>query len=466
MSSTPTTRPAERPAARRRRTRAWPTRCGSRDARAGELDDDPSARVDDLAGAAQQGDRVAADADVAVGQQRGVPAALAGQLVVDVAQDRRATALARLPTASSTTSMPSATWPVRASAAVSRPGPQPMSRVGALAEASRAWSSASASSVHCDMGSTRGSGSRPTTAQGSPCEGLGEDDREASTLDGGLEVGLEVGRRSSGYRRSQVSARPRPGRRACRGASAGDLVGVGAVSTSSRSRCRRDGRAAGERGPPGCRRTSWAWTSRPRAGPRRRRRRGGRAPTSRRRRRRRARCRASSSGGGGVEQRRGVTWGVSMPTWTQRAVAGVEVGVGEALVEAVAALREDRPAGAGRRGASSARRTVVEVAGQREHAALGADGGRGRGERVEQRGGGDVGGGLVADGGGEPGLGEAGDRGLGHHEERARRARDAWSSSRQHLPEVAGGAQGALDRAGDLRAGALGAGVVGRRRAR
>ena len=75
-------------------------------------------------------DRVTADADVAVGEQRGLPAALAGQPVEDVAAQRRRRPAPRVwSTASGTTSTPSTTWPSRASAAVSRPGPQPRSTV-------------------------------------------------------------------------------------------------------------------------------------------------------------------------------------------------------------------------------------------------------------------------------------------------------------------------------------------------
>ena len=53
----------------------------------GELDDDAAARVEDLAQPAQQRDRVAADADVAVGEQGGEPAALARQRREHVARD-------------------------------------------------------------------------------------------------------------------------------------------------------------------------------------------------------------------------------------------------------------------------------------------------------------------------------------------------------------------------------------------
>ncbi|WP_407342780.1 hypothetical protein [Pengzhenrongella phosphoraccumulans] len=57
--------------------------------RRGEVDDDHTADGDQAASAAQQQDGVAADADVAVGEQRAPPAALAGQWAEQVAPDRR-----------------------------------------------------------------------------------------------------------------------------------------------------------------------------------------------------------------------------------------------------------------------------------------------------------------------------------------------------------------------------------------
>ena len=54
----------------------------------GELDHDPTLGDEQLAGPVQQGDRVAADADVAVGEQGGLPAPLARQPVEDVAAQR------------------------------------------------------------------------------------------------------------------------------------------------------------------------------------------------------------------------------------------------------------------------------------------------------------------------------------------------------------------------------------------
>ena len=64
---------------------------------------------------------------------------------------------------------------------------------------------------------------------------------------------------------------------------------------------------------------------------------------------------------------------------------------------------------------SSARLGLVQIAGQRHHPRLHRRGGH-RVEGVQQRGGGDVGGGLIADAGGQPRLRLAGHRRLGDHQ--------------------------------------------------
>ena len=66
-------------------------------ARGVQLDEHPAGGTDELAAAGQQGRRVAADADVAVGEQDGVPAALAGHRVEDRAAERGRTGRAGQP---------------------------------------------------------------------------------------------------------------------------------------------------------------------------------------------------------------------------------------------------------------------------------------------------------------------------------------------------------------------------------
>ena len=88
-------------------------------------------------GADAAGVRVAADADVAVGQQRAVPASFTGHRREDVTPDGERAALASLPDASWEMSMPRAGTPSTASPATRRPGPQP-DVDGAAAAARRA----------------------------------------------------------------------------------------------------------------------------------------------------------------------------------------------------------------------------------------------------------------------------------------------------------------------------------------
>ena len=97
----------------------------------GELDDHAAARVEQLAQPAQQRDRVAADADVAVGEQRGAPAALARQRREDVAaQRRRPRAYGLADGLAARRRCRGRRGRARPSASVSRPGPQPTSSVG------------------------------------------------------------------------------------------------------------------------------------------------------------------------------------------------------------------------------------------------------------------------------------------------------------------------------------------------
>ena len=116
----------------------------------------------------------------------------------------------RLPvcaTASSTTSMPSATWPRGASASVIRPGPQPMSMVGPTQSASR--SQVGGVGRAGSTGAPAGRAARrrsPTTTHGCAAQGVGEDLAERHL------------RRSSAPRRAsarqtaanRVPGRPRP----------------------------------------------------------------------------------------------------------------------------------------------------------------------------------------------------------------------------------------------------------------
>ena len=112
----------DRPARRLRRRRPA----------APSVDDDPAAGREQLRAARrEQRDRVAADADVAVGEQRGVPAALAGQRVEDVAaQGATPRAAGSGATASAHDVDAERDVAGRGEARVIRPGPQPMSRVG------------------------------------------------------------------------------------------------------------------------------------------------------------------------------------------------------------------------------------------------------------------------------------------------------------------------------------------------
>ena len=108
--------------------------------------------------------------------------------------------------------------------------------------------------------------------------------------------------------------------------------------------------------------------------------------------------------------------------------ARIGVRVGEPIGEAVAALLDHRerleamPDLGGRGGA-------VQVPGQRHHPPGGRRGGH-RVQRVEQRGGGDVGGNPVADCGGQPRLGPAGFRRLGNHQQRHRNHEITFQKSR------------------------------------
>ena len=103
------------------------------------------------------------------------------------------------------------------------------------------------------------------------------------------------------------------------------------------------------------------------------------------------------------------------PDLQHRSGTGVVVGVGETLVEALAALGHDGPARqrSAHLGGGGA---VVEVAGQGQHTGLRADRLGGCSEGVEQGRSGDLGRGLVPDGRGEPRLAHPGHRGLRHHE--------------------------------------------------
>lgn len=94
---------------------------------------------------AEQGLRVAADADVAVDEQGGPPAAFPGQRLEHAAAERLPPIRWVRPMAASLTSIPSARCPRAASAATSRPGPQPMSMTGPSLRRSADRSAASAS---------------------------------------------------------------------------------------------------------------------------------------------------------------------------------------------------------------------------------------------------------------------------------------------------------------------------------
>ena len=185
-----------------------------------------------------------------------------------------------------------------------------------------------------------------------------------------------------------------------------------------------------------------------------RRRRRAPAPTSRRR------SAGASTASWSLESRRrlaqqvaGVTCGVSMPICTTRPGPASSVGVRPAA-------RRSRRRAAGRRPAASAAaisspRTASARSprGARLHRSA-PTASRAGVEGVEQRGGGQVGGRVVPDRGAQPGL-------------RPARRRAPWPRPAagaligQHPAEVAGRADGAAHRAGDLRAGARGARVVG-----
>ena len=96
-----------------------------------DVDDDAAVGREQLARALQQGDRVAADPDVAVGQEDGAPPTLARQRVEDAAlqgRDAAAAASAGPPRARRRCRAPCGRQ--RARASVIRPGPQPTSTVG------------------------------------------------------------------------------------------------------------------------------------------------------------------------------------------------------------------------------------------------------------------------------------------------------------------------------------------------
>ena len=114
-----------------------------------------------------------------------------------------------------------------------------------------------------------------------------------------------------------------------------------------------------------------------------------------------------------------MTCGVSMQICTTGpgSLRGqVEVGAGEPLGQSVSPLGEDSPA-VERGGQPVGVRRLREIALEREAAAFHADRCRAGAQRVEQRGGGELGRDVHADLGTETGLGEAGYGRLGDDEE-------------------------------------------------
>lgn len=123
------------------------------------LHDEQPVGGDQFGGAGEEGARVAADADVAVEEQRGVPRTLPGrELKTERCSAVPPMAVVRA-TAAALTSMPSVRRPWAASAATSRPGPQPMSRT---LPAQRRSADRSAASARAHQRSTSRGSSQPS----------------------------------------------------------------------------------------------------------------------------------------------------------------------------------------------------------------------------------------------------------------------------------------------------------------
>ena len=249
---------------------------------------------------AQQAHRVAADADVAVGEQRGLPAALARHRVEDVAQDRRARrgrGSARPPRAPRRCRARSRR--ARRAAAVIRPGPQPTSRVGPVQRSSTAASPSSVP-VHASAGTSSRVTSGPAITHGWPRKtSANTASTEASTSD--TDPPPELGRSAESAAHTAATASASvDGVDVAQHRAAAPTVEAGGLE-------RRAGR-----GPGGRRRHRV---------PRRRRspRRGSaqrRAPTSRRPRRRPSTASWSPSPSATAVRSASVTCGVSMPICT------------------------------------------------------------------------------------------------------------------------------------------------------
>ena len=391
----------------------------------GQLDDDPAARVEHLAQPAQQRDRVAADADVAVGEQRGVPAALARQR----RRRRRGAAPRRRgrrvrPTASWTTSMPRTTCP-RSAERLGQPARAAADVEGRARRRGRAWRGPSArrpgavpvveAQERCTAGSTGSALIAPTSRPGPG------------------ELGVAGGRRATSVRvRDGVDVAQRRGR----------------SPTSSPSPLERAR---------GCRRTSSASTSARRASARAAA--GSRSaehpPAAvlgraehgvvRRRARRRPSCRSP-----------GVSCGVSMPTWTTGPPGGTSAcALTSRSAKAAPALRRRRASRRARDAISSPRTASARSPASASRQRAGAERRRGRPRwcRAAAAAASSAAAAMPTSAP-EPGLDPA-------RRPAPSRPRAPCAASRQHPPEVAGGAGRAAHRAGHLRAGALGARVVG-----
>ena len=204
----------------------------------------------------EQGDRVAADADVAVGQQGAAPAALAGQ------PRRRRPARWPTPRAHGSAAPPRARRRCPARRGPARPDGRSAGRARSRC---RGWArrSGPASRRRCRpppgptrrRAAARGRSPTPTTEQGVPCSARAKTAEKDSSRISSVEELRCVMRRPRG-------ARSRRGRSARPGVTGGDRLGVrGGVDVAQRGG-RADPQAAALAGHAGCGRGCAAWTSR------------------------------------------------------------------------------------------------------------------------------------------------------------------------------------------------------------